>query len=171
MWKEIERCKGALGRPHASLHFHRLKSRTAFCTLPLCFSCRPSCSLQLTLSHHLSRQTKYISQPAVRLRNSFRCIVTFSDWESRRKTKNLNKQIQPATWLVNRLMAAELWVALINKRLSYNQAGPTNQTVLHAQFPVQPLLFTRGEYGRLMPCFPDKIDSLRWFSSRMSEAD
>lgn len=27
------------------------------------FSCQPSCSLQLTLSRHLSHQTKYISQP------------------------------------------------------------------------------------------------------------
>lgn len=104
--------------------------------------------------------------------NSFRCVSTFSDWESGRKTKkkNLNKQIQPANWLVNRLMAAELSVALINKRLSYNQAGPRKQTVPHAQFPVQLLLFTRGEYGRLMACFPDEIDSLQWCSSRMPEA-
>lgn len=169
MWKEIVRCKVAIGRPRASLHFLGLKSRRAFCTLPLRFSCQPSCSLQLTLSHHLSHQTKYISQPAVWLRNSFRCIFTVSDWERGRKTKKIwiSKSSQPTGWW---LMAAELSLALINKRLSYNQAGPTNQTVLHAQFPVQPLLLTRGEYGRLMPRFPDKIDSLRWLSSRMSEA-
>lgn len=106
---------GYRSTPRLAPLFLGLKSPRAFCTLPLRFS-RPSCSLQLTLSHHLSHQTKYISQPAVWLRNSFRCIFTVSDWERGRKTKKIwiSKSSQPTGWWTDWWQRNLAWLWSIN---------------------------------------------------------
>lgn len=147
--------KGAIGWPRGCLHFLGLKPRRAvalFLSI-LAASLPAACSwhfhttslpkINIFLSLLCGWQTHFAAFP--------RCQTE----KSRRKTKkDLNKQIQPATWLVNRLVTAELGVAQINKCLPYYQ------TVFRAHFTAKPLVLTRGEYCGLMSCFPDKIDSL-----------
>lgn len=139
------------------------------------FSCQPSCSLQLTLSRHLSHQTKYISQPAVRPRKlvSLRFhVLRLRKAEGRQKKKIwISKFSQPTGWRTDWWQQNLAWLWSINVSAIIKLAQQIKLCCNCARFPVQPLLFTRGEHGRSMPCFPEEIDSLQWFRSRMPEAD
>lgn len=172
MWTEFGRCKGSIGWPRALLHLLRLESRRAFRALLLSVS---AASLPAACSWrcHATFLTKLnIFLNRCGWGNSFRCVSTFADWESGRQKKKIwiSKFSQPTGWWTDWWQQNLAWLWSINVSPIIKLAQQIKLCCNCAQFPVQLLLFTRGEYGRSMPCFPDEIDSLQWFRSRMPEA-